>query len=478
MLIGREVEIEILKQALATTEAELVAVYGRRRVGKTFLIRNVYADRLLFDFSGMHNSTMQQQLESFSNALSMTSKTKIPLAVPPNWIQAFEILKTYVTPLIRKQKSVIFFDEFPWIDSRKSGFLQAFEHFWNSWASQQKNLVVVICGSAASWMIQKIVNNKGGLHNRITRRIRLLPFTLNETEAYLKRRRVNLDRYQLLQIYMAIGGIPHYLKNVNPGESVTQTIDRLCFTKDGLLQDEFKNLYASLFDQADKHITVVRALARKPEGLNRKEIIAVCNLTSGGTTTKLLAELSESGFIMSYIPFDKMVKDSIYKLSDEYSRFYLKFMEGNKAQGPGTWIKQSSSASWKSWSGSAFESICLKHTLQIKRSLGISGVYTEESAWRYSGGNGENGTQIDLLINRQDFCINICEIKFSSADFVIDKKYASGLSSKVNIFREKTKTRKTTFLTMITTFGTRANEYKLNLVQNDVKMDALFERIS
>lgn len=475
MLVGRDSEIEILKQALKTSEAELIAIYGRRRVGKTFLIRQVYADRLLFDFSGMHNSPVQQQLENFSHTLTALSKTKIPLAVPSKWIQAFEVLKTYLTPLIRKQKSVIFFDELPWIDSRKSGFLPAFEHFWNSWASSQNNLVVVICGSAASWMIRKIVNNRGGLHNRITRRIRLLPFTLNESETYLKSRRINLDRYQLLQLYMVLGGIPHYLKNIEPGESAIQSIDRLCFSKDGMLENEFKNLYESLFDHADKHIAVVRALARKPGGLTRTEIIKVCSLTSGGTTTKLLEELSESGFINAVIPFDKNVKDSIYKLADEFSRFYLKFMEGNKASGPGTWIKQSTLASWKSWSGSAFELVCLKHSMQIKKALGISGVYTEESAWRYPGGNGENGTQIDLVIDRQDFCVNVCEMKFSTTDFVIDKKYAAELSSKVNTFKAKTKTRKTIFLTMITTYGTKANEYKLGMVQNEVKMDALFE---
>lgn len=475
MLVGRDHEIEILKQALKTSEAELIAIYGRRRVGKTFLVRQVYADRLLFDFSGMHNSPVQQQLENFSHTLTALSKTKIPLAVPSKWIQAFEVLKAYLTPLIRKQKSVIFFDELPWIDSRKSGFLSAFEHFWNSWASTQNNLVVVICGSAASWMIRKIVHNKGGLHNRITRRIRLLPFTLNESETYLKSRRINLDRYQLLQLYMVLGGIPHYLKNIEPGESATQSIDRLCFSKDGLLVDEFKNLYESLFDHADKHISVVRALAKKPGGLTRTEIIKVCSLTSGGTTTKLLEELSESGFINAVIPFDKNVKDSIYKLADEYSRFYLKFMEGNKASGSGTWIKQSTSTSWKSWSGSAFELVCLKHSRQIKKALGISGVYTEESAWRYPGGDGENGTQIDLIIDRQDFCVNVCEMKFSTTDFTIDKKYAAELRSKVNIFQTKTKTRKTIFLTMVTTFGTKANEYKLSLVQNEVKMDALFE---
>lgn len=477
MLVGRETEIGILKQALQSTEAELIAVYGRRRVGKTFLIRNVYADRLLFDFSGMYNSTMREQLENFGNMLTSASKAKIPLAIPFNWIQAFEVLKTYITPLLKKQKSVIFFDEFPWIDSRKSGFLAAFEHFWNSWASRQNNLVVVICGSAASWMIRKIINNRGGLHNRITQKIRLLPFTLNETEAYLQSKRINLDRYQLLQLYMVLGGIPHYLKNLKPGESAAQVVDRLCFSKDGMLKNEFENLYSSLFEHSEKHVAVVRALGKKPSGLTRREIIEANKLTSGGAITKLLEELSESGFIMSYVPFDKISKENIYKLSDEFSRFYLKFMEGSKALGMGTWIKQSATASWKSWSGTAFEGICLKHTAQIKKDLGISGVYTEESGWRYGGSKEENGSQIDLIIDRHDFCMNICEMKFSVSDFIIDKRYASDLQRKLNVFRERTKTKKTLFLTMITTFGTRQNEHKLSLVQNEVQMDALFKKL-
>jgi AAA+ ATPase superfamily predicted ATPase len=478
MIVGRETETAILKQALETSESELIAVYGRRRVGKTFLIRNVYKDQLIFDFSGMHNSATSEQLESFTLALSAFSNASIPPETPKNWIRAFEMLKTYITHRIKRKKAVIFFDEFPWIDSHKSGFLQAFEHFWNSWASNQKKLVVVICGSAASWMIQKIVNNKGGLHNRITRRIRLLPFTLNEAETYLKSRRIILDRYQLLQLYMVLGGIPHYLKDIRPGESTAQNIDRMCFTKDGLLQNEFKNLYDSLFVQADKHIAVIRALAGRPAGLTRNEIIETCHFTTGGGITKLLEELLESGFIEAYIPFDKNVKQSIYKLSDEYSAFYLKFMEGSKVSGPGSWVRQSASSSWKSWSGMAFERICHKHIPQIKKALGIAAVYTQESAWRYAPKTGENGTQIDLLIDRQDFTINLCEIKFSTSEFTIDKKYASEIQAKVHIFRERTNTKKTVFPTMITTFGTRSNEYKLNLIQSEVKMESLFDKLS
>ncbi|TCS90215.1 hypothetical protein EDD80_101414 [Anseongella ginsenosidimutans] len=400
----------------------------------------------------------------------------VPLSVPSDWIEGFDLLKHYVGLQLkdRKKKKVLFFDEFPWIHTHRSGFLQAFDHFWNSWATKQDNLIIVICGSAASWMIRNIIKNKGGLHNRITHRIALMPFTLHETEAYLKSRKITLNRYHILQLYMALGGVPHYLKAVKTGETSTQVIDRLCFKQNGLLRDEFENLYSALFDQADKHLAVVRALASKPSGLTRGEIIEICQLSSGGTTTKLLDELAESGFIRSYIPFQKKQRDALYKLSDEYSCFYLKFIENSKAGFHDAWTKQTASPTWRSWSGLAFENVCLKHTHEIKRALGISGVHTEESSWRYVPGKGEQGAQIDLLIDRQDFCISICEIKFSTDVFTIDKRYAKELQYKLSTFRQAAKTRKNLFLTLITTFGVKNNEHKLNLVQQEVTMDALF----
>jgi len=474
-IIGREQEIMILKQALKSKEAELIAVYGRRRVGKTFLIRGVYSPHLIAEFSGVHHASVKEQLENFSNVIALALKSPIPPAVPKNWTEAFRLLINFSEPLLKKQKAVLFFDEFPWLSSAKSGFLSAFEYFWNSWASKQPNLIVAICGSAASWMIQNVVNSKGGLHNRITTTIRLLPFTLYETAAYLKSRAVNLDQYQTLQVYMAIGGIPHYLKGIKKGESATQIIDRLCFTKDGLLVNEFHNLYKSLFEMADRHISVVKALAAKPSGLTRKEIIAECGLISGGGTTKLLDELMESGFVGQYLPFQKNIKEAIFKLTDEYSLFYLKFMEHSRATGQGTWIKKSTSQSWKSWSGSAFESVCLKHTTQIKKAIGIAGILTEESAWRFAPGKTRKGTQIDLLLDRQDNCINICEMKFYNAALTTEKYYAAELQHKLDIFKEQTQTKKTLFLTMVTTYSTKDNIYKTTLVQNEITMKDLFK---
>ncbi|SFD60312.1 hypothetical protein SAMN05518672_102575 [Chitinophaga sp. CF118] len=473
--IGRIDEKKILEKALLSGEAELIAIYGRRRVGKTYLIRQVFKSNIILEFSGVHNATLKQQLVNFRNKLAEVMNIQIAPEVPVGWAEAFELLRKYAEPLLKKRKCVIFLDEFPWLNTPKSGFLAAFEYFWNSWGTKQDNLILTICGSAASWMIQKVVNNKGGLHNRITKKIRLLPFTLAETKEYLESKNIKLDLYQIVQLYMAMGGIPHYLKEVAPGLSAAQNIDTLCFTKDGMLKDEFNNLYQSLFAEADKHISVVKALATKQAGLTRKEIIAACGLSSGGRATLLIDELLESGFIIAYIPYEKNVRDSIYKLSDEYSIFYLKYIENSRATGAGTWMKLSANPTWKSWSGMAFESICLKHTHEIKVALGISGVYTEESIWRLIPGKNMPGAQIDLLLDRNDFCISICEMKFSTSEFSIDKDYAIELKNKMDIFSQKTKTRKTLFLVMVTTFGTKQNIHKTGLVQNDVTLEDLFK---
>lgn len=475
-IVGREEEIILLEEEFNSKGAGLIAVYGRRRVGKTFLIHNYFNDHLAFELTGMYGASMKEQLQQFSKALQQATGATLSLKPPENWVDAFHALEQYLNGKDNGKKWVVFLDEFPWLDSRKSGFLYAFEHFWNTWASRQSNMLVVICGSAASWMIRNIVNNKGGLHNRITQKMRLLPFNLAGTETYLKSRGVNLDRYQILQIYMALGGIPQYLKTVGKGDSATQVIEKACFSKNGLLTGEFNNLYGSLFEIADNHIKVIRALAGTTKGLTRQEIIKVCKLSSGGRTTLMLKELEESGFIKSVLPYNKITKDAIYRLIDEFSIFYLKFMDNNNSSDKHRWAKLSAGSSYKIWSGMAFEAVCLKHVTQIKKGLGIEGIETEESAWRYVPGKGkkERGAQIELLIDRKDRNINICEMKFYIDEYSIDKSYATELSQKLEVFQEKTKTKKTLFLTIIATYGIKDNGYSDKLVQKSLTMDTLF----
>lgn len=473
-IIGRLEERKILDDALNSNDAELIALFGRRRIGKTFLIRNHYHKHLVFELTGVHQASMKDQLHNFSLALKDSMNISVVPSDPASWIDAFRMLNEHLKRVIRKNPVVLLFDELPWICTPKSGFLQAFGHWWNTWASRNSLIKVVICGSAASWIIRNIIKDRGGLHNRVTRRIKLLPFTLHETEQYLHHQGVKLDRYQILQLYMAMGGVPQYLKQVLKGESAAQTIDKLCFTKNGILKTEFVDLYQSLFAHAENHEAIVRTLSKKSRGMTRAEIIDACGFTTGGWTSDLFDELEQSGFITSYIPFDRTIRDAIYKLSDEYSLFYMKYIEGARSGGNGTWLRLSKMQSYKSWGGFAFEAVCQKHIEVIKQALGIAGVYTESSAWRYLPKKGGTGAQIDLLIDRADHCINLCEMKFSANEFVIDRKYAEDLDNKTRVFRQQTKTRKTIFPTMVTTYGIKQNNYSTGRIVAEVRMDDLF----
>jgi hypothetical protein len=327
-------------------------------------------------------------------------------------------------------------------------------------------------------MIQNVVRAKGGLHNRVTRRIRLLPFTLAEAEALLQSRGVELTRYQIVELYMVLGGVPHYLREAEPGMSTAQIVDRACFSPQGLLRDEFGKLYASLFDDAEQHVRIVESLAAKRAGLTRNELLAAAGLPTGGTATKRLDELEESGFLQRHVPFGKKQNDALYRLADEFSLFHIAWIQslGTKSPGDGYWLQQSQSPRWRAWSGNAFEGVCLKHIPQVKAALGIAGVATTESSWRYrpSAASAERGTQIDLLIDRRDQSINLCEMKFSDGEFTIDKQVAAQLRHKRDVFRQVTRTKKNLFLTMVTTFGVTDNAYAKELVATSLTIDALF----
>lgn len=476
-LIGRTRETAILQKALVSLEPEMVAVIGRRRVGKTFLVRSVYNDQIDLEFTGTQNQKTKIQVENFHFLVNAFATPKEALPVPKNWMAAFRQLITVLEKKRKiKRKRILFFDELPWLASRRSGFLAAFSFFWNNWASKN-NIVVVICGSAASWMIQKVVQNKGGLHNRVTKRIYLKPFTLRETELYLNHKNVRLNRYQIAQIYMIMGGIPHYLKEIETGKTAIQNIDTICFSEEGLLRDEFSNLYPALFEKADNHIAIVRALGKKWKGLTRKEIVRSTGLVEGGRITKTLKELIHSGFVSSYYPFGKKKKAMLYRLTDEYSLFYLHFIEGKRMQERDMWKRLSQLPIYTSWSGYAFESLCLKHTSQIQKALDIAGIYTETASFAFTGNEELPGIQIDLLIDRNDGAINLCELKFHKTAFVISKEYAKKLQQKINVFTTVSKTKKQIFLTLISSMGLTQNKHSLGLVDNELTLDALFKEL-
>ncbi len=481
LLIGRIEEKKILENALQSSKAEMVAVIGRRRVGKTFLVKSVYEAHLDFEITGIQHATRSEQLRNFILSISKYSNGTFPITEPKDWLEAFYMLSKFLEmkknpETTANRRPVIFLDELPWLATHKSGFLKGLSWFWNSWAVNQ-NIVVVICGSAASWMIKNVVHDKGGLHNRITKRIYLKPFDLRETESFLKSKNFNFDHYQILHLYMALGGVPHYLDEVEGGKSAAQNIDAICFSENGLLYDEFSKLYAALFDNSDAHVQIIRALASKQKGLTRSEIVQGTRLSEGGAVSTMIDELQHSGFITAYLPFGKKKKDSLYRLTDEFSLFYLQFMENNRLAGAGIWQKLSKTQAYMSWAGYAFESICLKHLPQVKKALGIAGVYATASSYVKKGLDGEKGIQLDLLIDRNDHVITICEIKFYAAEFTIDKAMAMEYRNKIATFKETTQTRKQLFLAMISTFGVKQNQYSLDLVDANLTMDDLFEKI-
>lgn len=468
-MIGRNYEIKRLGESLKSQESELIAIYGRRRVGKTYLIRNVCEKHIKFEVTGLYGGNQEKQLDIFFDELKRVSKKIKNKDKPTNWKEAFELLKSYINGLRSQSKKVIFIDEMPWIDTHKSDFRMYFGHFWNTYCEKRNDLVVVLCGSAASYMVQNVISNKGSLHARITYKLQIKPFSLFETQAFLKSKNINWGHYQILHLYIAIGGIPHYLNKVNKGESVVQSIQRLCFDSDGDLINEFNEIFESLFSHSTSHISIIRALGNLNKGISRDELIKKSKHAGGGAFTRALDELIASGFVTKYPAFDKKLRKMLYRLSDEYSKFYLKYIEPNKNQGENFWKTMFQQQSYISWAGFNFETICLKHIDQVKKALKIEGIHSTNSSWSVEG------TQVDLVIKRADNWINLCEMKFYNTPYKIGKSELDNLRNKVSKFKEDSNTKDVVVITLITTFGVVPNENFHEIVENTFEMDILFE---
>ncbi|MGB0929520.1 MAG: AAA family ATPase [Chitinophagales bacterium] len=472
MLIGRKKEIRELERVLKSPKGEMIAVLGRRRVGKTFLINETYKDCIVFEQIGVRNASNAAQLNTFTDALQQLSNQ--PVKTPKDWQEAFFKLRDVLKPLVNQDKKlVIFFDELSWLAVKGYKFLDFLGHFWNSWASRQ-NIAVVLCGSATSWIIQKVINDKGGLHNRVTTYINLKPFTLAETEEFLKAKHANFTHYQIIEFYMTFGGIPLYLDKINPSKSAIQNINDICFAENGLLRHEFGRLYPALFDNPEHHIAVIRALAKSHKGLTRTEIIELSKIPNGRSATQVLEELQQCSFIMAYQSFGKKKKDKIYRLTDEYSLFYLRFIEEQPYEGDGTFMQLSQLQTYKTWTGYAFENVCMKHILSVKKALGVSGVYTRTFSFLKKATETEGGLQIDMLLERADRVIDLFEIKFYNTEFTMTKAYAEKLRRRTRLFMRLSKTKYQVRLSMITPFGLKNPNHSPGLLHSDFEIDSLF----
>ena len=479
MIIGREKEIATLQGLLGSDESQFVAVYGRRRVGKTFLIREAYNYDFVFQHTSTYGATRKQQLSDFRDSLYNAGMGKC--AMRKTWSDAFHLLWDFLKVMpVDGKKKVIFIDDLPWMDTPKSNFVRSLDHFWNAWATTRKDIILVICGSATSWIIDNVIMNYGGLHNRLTCKVHLQPFCLRECKQYCESKNLGYKDRQILEAYMALGGIPYYWSFLKKGQSVAQNFDRMFFQMGGELSQEFDALYASLFKKPRRHIAIITALAKKKSGLLREEVLKTSNLTDNTDFSKALQELEQCGFIRKYTTIGKKNKDAIYQLIDNYTLFYFDFIRENVNGDEHFWTSQAGSSIHAGWAGRAFERVCMQHVSQIKDALGFSAVVSSVHSWSYkgekdpvSGKTIHKGAQKDLLIDRNDDTINLCEMKYTNAEYTITEEEDEKIRNRKEAFVRETETEKTVLLTMITSFGLTPGGYS-NDIHCQLTMADLF----
>ncbi len=478
MLIGRKKEIKTLEKVYQSSNAEFIVLYGRRRIGKTFLIRAFFnqQDCLFFQSTGLQNGALKKQLLHFAEAISQLFTHGVQIKTPSSWEEAFRTLNQFIENQVNNKKVVVFMDEIPWMATAKSGFLEALDYYWNHYWSAKTNFILVVCGSSASWLIKNIIYNKGGLHNRCTCEMKLAPFSLEETHLYLTHRTIHLSKSHVLELYMALGGIPYYLNYVEKSLSAAENIQNIFFARNAPLRDEFQKLFNSLFHEASNYIELIKLIAKKKEGMSRAEIESLSKLSpGGGRLTDRLNNLVQTHFIDVYIPWEKQ-RGEYFKVIDEFCLFYIYWLFSNKSKQlpEHYWLKQIEKPIYHVWAGYAFEAICYKHTNHIVQALNIK-TAENIASWRLVTRKKEQkGAQIDLLIDRSDDAITLCEIKYTDKIFIIDKSYAEALKSKIKVFKEHTHTNKHIFLAIISANGLKQNDYSKELVSNVVTLDDFF----
>ncbi|SES43288.1 hypothetical protein SAMN04487884_1537 [Butyrivibrio fibrisolvens] len=472
-MIGREKEKNVLEDCLNSNRPEFLALYGRRRVGKTYLIKEFFDNTFSFYSTGVYKCNTKQQLRVFKEAL--TKYGDATETIPKDWFEAFSRLERLleqdtVKREYRSGKRIVFLDELPWMDTARSNFKSALDYFWNSWGSSQKDLVLIVCGSATSWIIKNIVEDNGGFYNRLTQKMHLMPFSLNECEQLLISNGLKLSRKQIVESYMILGGIPYYLNYLKPGLSLSQNIDKLFFGEDGPLRYEFNQLFSSLFKNSDQYVAIIKELSKNKSGLTRSELIDSKHVVEGKELTRCLDDLCQCGFIRAYTDFTRKTNGKYYQLIDPLTLFHLSFLEQKRID---SWMEFVGTPAYYTWCGLAFERVCLLHINQIKKALEIAGVSSNTFAWRSK--KSKPGAQIDLLIDRKDDVINLCEIKYSVEEFEIDSNYEKELIHKAECFRHETATKKALWTTMITYAGLKKTTIKdivaCELTGNDLFRD-------
>ncbi len=475
-IVGRKNEIAELKRYYKSGRAEFIAVYGRRRVGKTFLVNELFHDNMVFHHTGLspydrkRRVSSKDQLQNFFFSLIRHGMEGI--SQPKSWMEAFFLLERFLETTDNGSRQVVFIDELPWMDTARSGFLTALEAFWNGWGNTRHNLMLIVCGSATSWMLDNLINNKGGLYGRLTGELKLSPFTLKECEEFYVSRGIKMSRYNVAQAYMILGGIPFYMNFFNPSQSLAQNVDALFFMRNAKLGDEFCRLFNSVFDHAEESMKIIQVLSTRHAGYTRQEISDKTGINPNGEFSKMLKALIGSDFIIKYAPFGASQREEYYKLTDPFCWFWLHFKKGKQICQEDYWQHHLRESEITAWRGIAFEEICLQHIRQIKHALQIGAVSSTESAYISRGDSQERGMQIDLVIDRSDDVVNLCELKYSQSPYVVTQSYANHLAARLETL-EKSMGNKTFLLTYIGSSPLAENEYS-DVFPCQITLDDLF----
>lgn len=463
-LIGRKTEQEELKRLVDSEQPEFVVVYGRRRVGKTFLIRSFFNDKFVFYTTGIARGTRREQLRHFSDTLHEQCPF-LPATEAEDWYEVFRRLRTLIQTS-RAHRKVVFLDELPWMDTQKSEFVKALELFWNEWGSTRNDLLLIVCGSAASWMVKNIIKNRGGFHNRLTCKLRLNPFSIRETALFLHEKDIDWLDETIAECYMIMGGIPYYLMQLDKSYSLAQNVDRLFFRENALLADEAENLYSSLFKRSEDYVHIVKALVSRRSGLTREEIVTVTGLSNGGGLTRMLAELTECGFIRVYEPL-KMRK-KLYQLNDFYTLFYYMFVAGQKGYDDNMWMHLQGTHAYSTWLGLSFERLCFAHTSQIRHALGLDSIATKTYSL-YT-----ESAQMDMVIERADNVVNLCEMKYTQLPYALDKAEAEKLRCRMDYLQSLNRRRRNVQCVLVTKQQAKQNNYYNSLIIRNITLTDMF----
>ena len=479
-IIGREEEIAVLERLYNSKKSEFLAIYGRRRVGKSFLVSEVYGTKIVFKSVGTYlkdndrnyETYRRLQLDHFYDALLLSGLGKEEQR-PANWREAFLLLRKLLAG-IRMRRKVVLIDELPWLAGPQSSEMIAeLGYFWNSWADDQRNIVLVVCGSATSWMLDNVIRDYGGLHGRLTGVIKLKPFTLAECARYYRKNGFRLSQYEMCIGYMALGGVPFYLDKLRNDLTMTENIDAIFFA-DEKIHQEYKDVYAGLYASKDRYVDIVKALGARFYGMTQAEIAIHLGIGRGGTLSQMIDNLVESGIIRKYPRYGKQRVEMVYQLKDFFSLFYLRFVEGTQVR-TGLWSTMHRTPIYNTWAGNTFELLCIEHLSKIQDTLRIASV-DRNYCWKGESPNGR-GAQIDLLLesksSRTDY---VCEMKFSGSKYAITSDDEENLLNKLDAFAASKMHHKTHSiqLVMVTTMGIAGGEHT-SIVNQAVTLDDLFK---